>query len=113
MTAILTDTLPPVDCTPWCQAGDGHTSTTHQNDQWCFSEARRIDLGAMPLNTFNGEPEGRQTIDAYLAREHNARTATIEVCHNESTAIIYTPAEALEHARHLTELAMVALATEV
>jgi hypothetical protein len=112
-STIQTLTLPAVECAAWCADGNGHVRATSPEDQWCASEARLIALSAMPLSVYNGKVVGRQTIEARIERDYNARTSRIHTSLNEGTPVIYTPAEALEHARHLTELAMVALATDV
>ena len=66
----------------------------------------------MPLSIFNDKVQGRQFIDTHLSRDYNARSATIQVSLNEATPVSYTPAEAPEHARQLTQLAMVAQAQQ-
>lgn len=36
--AGMPDRLPPVDCMPWCEDGDGHPHEIFRADQWCRSE---------------------------------------------------------------------------
>jgi hypothetical protein len=120
MTAILTETLPAVECAPWCTKGDGHADEVHPVDQVCMSHPQSVKLAVMPLVTY-ADPKGlpvrefrdRDSVNAYLLREHNARSATIELGHTDSHVASLTPVEELEYARHLTQLAMAALATEV
>lgn len=36
--------VPPVECTPWCEYGDGHPTETCREDQTCWSPAAYVDL---------------------------------------------------------------------
>lgn len=56
-------TLPPVQCTPWCERGNGHPDETHRADQVCMSRSERTPVGfgganceTYVIGTQNGEP---------------------------------------------------------
>ncbi len=72
MTVTMNETLPAVDCTPWCHDGTGHTDALHPDDQWCYSGDRTVKLTRMPVLTF-GEHKWLDNIRVYLARERDGR----------------------------------------
>ena len=51
MTVTMNETLPAVDCTPWCHDGTGHTGALHPDDQWCYSDDHTVKLTRMPVLT--------------------------------------------------------------
>lgn len=68
MTATINETLPAVQCTPWCEDRNGHTDAWHPDDQHCCSAEHRVTLSRMPLLTF-GEHRWLDNVRVYLGRE--------------------------------------------
>ena len=99
--------LPPVDCAPWCEDGDGHTDRVlHPRDQYCASVDYSVPMTREPL--VEGTEEGTRELDtlrAYLIRERFEAEAHIELGRGDMAGVELTPAEALELARVLTLLA--------
>ena len=46
MTTELLRFVPPVECAPWCEDGDGHPDEHHREDQKCWSPSEYIKLTA-------------------------------------------------------------------
>jgi len=53
----------PIQCAPWCTAGDGHPDERHVDDQWCISETYQVRFtgtaerqGTVHLQQHPGEP---------------------------------------------------------
>ena len=40
----ITEKLSAVDCTDWCECGDGHSTVSHPEAQFCASEGRSVIL---------------------------------------------------------------------
>jgi hypothetical protein len=72
VTTTISETLPAVECTPWCEDGTGHTDAWHPDDQWCYGPSRTVTLSRMPLQTFE-EHKWLDNIRVYLARERDGR----------------------------------------
>jgi hypothetical protein len=69
MTATITETLPAIACTPWCENGKGHTDAWHPDDQVCFG-TRHIVRFTREALLHDGDHERRlDTLEFYLARE--------------------------------------------
>jgi hypothetical protein len=101
-------TLPAVDCAPWCRDGHGHTDAFHPDDQACMSETQSVDLTAMPRVMWQGKVEGRDNLRAYILRERDARSATVELCHDDNSVASLTFDEVLEVAHILRTLVSIA-----
>lgn len=46
MTTELSRFVPPVECAPWCDYGDGHPDECHREDQQCWSTSDYLGLSA-------------------------------------------------------------------
>ena len=90
-----TTTLAPIDCEPWCTQGDGHTDARHPGDQFCTGADARVNLTRHPLLEGGDGTWDQDHMRLYLLRENDARTTTVELCHNEQTGVSLTPAEAI------------------
>lgn len=47
--AINREMLPPVECAPWCEKGDGHPNCFHESDQACWSPDEYVGLSLEPV----------------------------------------------------------------
>lgn len=94
-------TLPPVECTPWCRDGKGHTAARHPQDQCCMSESQRVSLLREPALTDIGMLDymaANLVLDRFEAEAH------VELDHNDLGVASLTLAEALELGRTLIAL---------
>lgn len=102
-TAPVSETLPPVECAPWCEDGAGHTDAFHPLDQYCYSPTERISL--IRQDVIEGIEEGSHMLDylcVYLLRDRFDAEPHIALGHADMAVAALTPAEALELARLLT-----------
>ncbi len=106
MTNMITDTsrLPAVECEPWCRVGNGHTHEWHPDDQWCSSEQQRVHLTRHGLVKMSDGSHMRDWMALQLYREREGRPF-VHLGHSDEIGVELTPAEALELARILTDLA--------
>jgi hypothetical protein len=71
MTASKVDNpMPPVQCTPWCEEGDGHPNEAFREDQKCWSPAEYVDLS---LHEAESDEDFSQSVGV-MARRNDAGT---------------------------------------
>jgi hypothetical protein len=100
--------LRPVECTPWCREGNGHTDELIPVDQACMSEKYIIELTTEPLGIRFDGTTGPQTVSVYLLRERNARITTLELSINDEPEVSLTTEESLALRAILTDLVLIA-----
>ena len=110
MNTILTQTqaLPAVECAPWCRDGSGHIDALDPDDQACISEEHAVKLATEPLMRLAGANTQLGTLEAYLLRERDARSTTIELSKGDIPVASLRLDEALELGRILTGMALAA-----
>jgi hypothetical protein len=74
-STTVRETLPPVECTPWCEVGDGHTAERFPEDQRCTAETREVFLSRRPLVDMGEGKRQQDSVCVYLGRENNERAA--------------------------------------
>lgn len=103
--ADTSTTLPPVECTSWCQDGNGHTTAWHPQDQACMSETQRVSLLRQePLTGFSDGSTMLDYLSAYLIRERFENEAFVQLGHNDQSVASLTQDEALELGQTLIAL---------
>ena len=107
---ITSETLPPVQCTSWCDKGDGHTDADHPDDQFCVGEARRVGLTRYPLIEYDKDTRIRDYVDGQLYRMAGAVSTHIQLDRSGTPLIELTIAEAEHLANDLLELVKAARA---
>src|SRR4051794_35030297 len=65
---ITIETLPAVECTPWCEHGDGHTDAMFPEDQWCSGQPSSGDGARHSRRRRRGGAVGR-TLDTATPAE--------------------------------------------
>lgn len=79
--AAKAQTIPPVECTPWCEYGDGHIDATEQGDQVCYSHPTEFELISYPMiELFGGVGYYRDRIivTASKSAQHIAGSVIVE-----------------------------------
>ena len=104
----MTEKLPAVDCTDWCERGDGHTNVTHPADQYCSSEHRVVTLSRYPLLEVSSGARIRDYAVAVLHRDAGAASTHVSVAHNDLCAFELSPGEARRLGSALLRLAATA-----
>jgi hypothetical protein len=94
--------LPPVECTPWCEDGTGHTDAWDPEDQWCHGTPRRVRLTRMPLRT-SQRTQWLDSLKFYLAREREGQPY-LHLGRDDLKGVTMTLVEVREMRDHLTEL---------
>jgi hypothetical protein len=108
MNTTQTQALPAVECAPWCRDGKGHTDALDIDDQACMSEEHIVELTNEPLVRLAGASTQLGTLEAYLLREHDERSTTIEISKSDIPVASLRLDEALELGRILTGMALAA-----
>lgn len=110
MNEILTytQTLPAVECAPWCRDGNGHTNALQPDDQACISEEHTVELSTEPLVRLAGASTQLETLEAYLLREPDTLSSSIELSKGDIPVASLKLDEALELGRILTGMALAA-----
>lgn len=103
MTGHVVDvgTVPPIQCAPWCEYGDGHPEEFCREDQTCWSPAAYVDLSQMPVHHEESGDYPEQL--GVMARRDHQRT--VVYLHLQGIKIhgpIPWPYNHLDHALHLT-----------
>lgn len=98
------DTLPRVECAPWCEDGDGHPAARHPEDQYCTTAAVRVGLSRYPLVRLVGEGWARDDLRVYLMRERFAAEAHVSIARGELAAADLSLEEAEQTAHALLEV---------
>ena len=75
-------TLPPVDCAPWCQDGDGHTDEHFPDDQYCSSETVRVPLTRHKMLDVGDGSWQLDEMRAWILRERFEANASIQLIHD-------------------------------
>ena len=101
-------TLPAVECAPWCRDGRGHTAAFERDDQACISDEHTVELTTEPHVRLAGASTQLETLEVYLLRERDAWSSTIEVSKGDIPIASLTLNEALELGRILTGMALAA-----
>jgi hypothetical protein len=87
-------TLPPIQCTPWCEQGDGHPNEVHPLEQYCASETVHVRL------TRENPIEGHlDDVSAYLVHDRFEAEPHVTVGHNDQHVAAMTLDEAEEYFR--------------
>ena len=96
-TESLIPTLPPVDCTGWCESEDGHAREIHPDDQACLSSSAPIYLSAEKLIEYAKGKRGLGYLELYMRREAYSTRTLFRLLHNdgEDGAVTLTRDEAL------------------
>jgi hypothetical protein len=84
VTATI-NTVPPVQCTPWCTDGSGHPDAEDPADQSCHSAGQRIELTPTPQH-LSGRHGGHLLVQLYrdvYSQDGPAGTVTPEPPHIE------------------------------
>ena len=108
MNTTQTQALAPVECTPWCREGMGHTRALHPDDQACISDEHTVELTTEPHVRLAGVSTHLATLEMYLLREHDSRNTTIEVSKGDIPIASLRLDEALELGHILTGMALAA-----
>ena len=110
MNEMLTQAqaLPAVECAPWCRDGNGHTKAVEPDDQACISDEHTVELSTEPLARFAGASTRLETLEAYLLRERDAVSPSIELSKGDIPVASLKLEEALELGRILTGMALAA-----
>lgn len=103
---VRDESLPPVQCQPWCSTRDGHAGDHMPEDQTCCSdEGAEIPLTAMrPQYCKATETHSLRRVTTYLFRNGHSNRTLVElfVNGNGSTKLTVNEAELL--GRSLLEL---------
>jgi len=100
-----TGKLPAVDCTDWCERGDGHSNVSHPEAQYCVSEGRSVTLSRHPLLSFDDGSRLRDTLTAVLYRDSGAATAHVVLSRSDFSAFELSLSEAKQLGSALLRLA--------
>jgi hypothetical protein len=65
MTTTERHYLPAIECTPWCEDGDGHPSSFLREDQTCWGPSAYVDLSLEPTQDEAGAYLPRFGAQAY------------------------------------------------
>ena len=101
-------TLPAVECAPWCRDGKGHTAALERDDQACVSDEHTVELTTEPRVRLAGASTQLETLEVYLLRECDARSSTIEVSKGDIPIASLRLEEALKLGRIVTGMALAA-----
>ena len=67
------DTLPAIECAPWCEYDTGHADADALEDQWCWGPTHVVKLTRMPVRSFYGKDGLRDqwldNLNVFLARQ--------------------------------------------
>ena len=91
-------TLPPIQCAPWCTDGDGHPGNWHPQDQYCTSQEIRVSLTRE--DPIEGYEEGTHMLDyvtTYLVHDRFEAEPHVQVAQNDLAGPRLTLAEAREY----------------
>ena len=102
------ETLPAVECTPWCQYGDGHVDAIHPDDQHCWSSHNVVSLPSGPIVNPGKAWAHRDGLDLYLGKRATHVAASLHVEHYSAKGaeiLKLTRSEALALSDALRELA--------
>lgn len=124
MTAAKRVYMPPVQCTPWCDEGDGHPECGGVEDQNCWSTTKYVDFSLEPVlvegeNRFPHQigvmarrrADGRRHVYLHLNNIKNPLSDTPFPYEYLDQSLTLTPAEADELARALIVYAELARST--
>ena len=106
MSTIVSElsTLPPVECAPWCEDGDGHPNAWHPADQWCGSPEVIVGLTRHALVDWSDDSKRLDVARAYLVRERFAAVTHLNLTHGDDSGMELTLEEAETFARGLLRL---------
>jgi hypothetical protein len=66
--ATGTGTAPPVQCQPWCLAGDGHPNEWDRLDQSCWGAEHTVALSTEPTTHMVVGGRKKQYLSTYLEK---------------------------------------------
>lgn len=92
--------LPPVECAPWCEDGNGHADAVAVEDQFCASAAEEVELLRQPSEY----PRELARLHTYLARERFEAEPHVQVVLQERPLVDLTVDEAAALAESLLRL---------
>jgi hypothetical protein len=100
----VSETLPAVQCAPWCQEGDGHPNVGHVDDQWCTSVSLNVNLSREEAELWNDRATRPAQARAFACRDAGqpAMLSILDV----PTCML--PDEAIEYAKAIMHAAWVA-----
>ena len=99
-------TLPPVECFPWCQYGNGHPNQTLADDQTCFTAETHIP-GALLVHDPGCEDEEEYATVYAMAWAAGHRPTQIQVGRGEDIGMQLT----IDEARQVAEAILRTIAT--
>jgi hypothetical protein len=107
MTATITETLPAVRCTSWCEDGSGHTDAWPPDNQWCYGPLYVVKLTRMPMEHYT-DRDGNTTgwlddVRVSLQKEREGQPY-VSLNRGENGGVSLTLTEARELRDHLTAL---------
>jgi hypothetical protein len=107
MTATITETLPAVECAPWCEDGTGHTDAWHPDDQWCHGPLHIVKMTRMPLEHYTDRDGNTEhwldDVRVTLQKEREGRPY-VYLNRGENVGVSLTLTETRELRDHLTAL---------
>jgi hypothetical protein len=107
MTATITETLPAVECTPWCEDGAGHSDAWHPGDQWCRGPLYVVKMTRMPLEHYTHRDGTLEhwldDVRVSLQKERKGQPY-VSLNRGENGGVALTLTEARELRDHLTAL---------
>lgn len=111
-TQHTSETLPPVQCTSWCDSGDGHTDAKDVQDQQCYGPAERVTLTreSMACMSADGDEWALEYVQVYLERAEGSVHTLVSLGKGERPTFQLTLAEAEQLAVAVLELVKVARA---
>lgn len=111
MTAAQRESMPPVECHPWCEDGDGHPDYFIRRDQACWSPSEYVEM-ALEDRFVDGGTSYAQRVGV-LARQRPDEAG--HVClHLDGIKIggpVPSPYDVLDHSLELTPDEALRLAT--
>lgn len=100
------ETLPAVECTPWCKYGNGHTDEIHPDDQHCWSDHIEVELPSQPIVNPGKAWASRDGLELYLGKKATHVAAKVYAEQLSKGMILeLTRTEALALSEALRELA--------
>lgn len=106
-STTVRETVPRIECTAWCEVGDGHPSEIFAEDQWCRSvSAHTLVSLEDPEVMQDGSRQPAQS--SVYASQDPGEAAHVVVVNHQDRAMRLTPDEARDQARLLQHFAWVA-----
>lgn len=100
----LRDTLPAVECAPWCVAGDGHADAKDVADQQCYGPIGAVALTRESMAHISADEWMLEYVQVYLERPEGSVHTLVNLGKGERPTLHLTLAEAEQLAAALLEL---------